>query len=60
MAPLSTAALGVQQASPRLLLQTGAAVTDLRRQLCLRVWWRYATDGPGSYQLPLTISVTAP
>jgi hypothetical protein len=60
VSPLSVSALAVQQASPRLLLQTTGPVTSLARQLCLRVRWSYANDGPGSYQLPLTISVTAP
>ncbi len=60
LTPLSTSPEATQQAAPRLLVQSPTAVSDLVRQLCLRVWWRYASDAPGSYALPLTISVTAP
>jgi hypothetical protein len=58
--PLSTSPLAVQQASPRVLLQTSAPSTGVVRQLCLRVFWRYDRDPPGSYSLPLTFSITAP
>jgi len=57
---LSTQSVAAQQASPRSLvnLTTGSAGTT--GQLCFRVRWKWAVDGPGSYSLPLTISVTAP
>jgi hypothetical protein len=58
--PLSVSPVAVQQSAPRLLFQSTAAVNNAQRRLCLRVFWRYATDGPGAYSLPLTISVTAP
>ena len=60
MTPLSTSPLGIQQGAPRILLTSATAVSSVTRQLCLRVWWRFATDIPGSYSLPLTLSVTAP
>lgn len=58
--PLSTSALAVQHAAPRVLLQSTVPLEDAQRQLCLRVRWFYATDPPGVYSLPLTVSVTAP
>ncbi len=60
MMPLSDSPKAVQQATPRLIMQTAGAASDLARQLCFRVHWRYATDPPGSYSLPLTFSITAP
>ncbi len=60
MLPLSDSPLAVQQATPRVIMQTAGAASDIVRQLCLRVHWRYATDPPGSYSLPLTFSITAP
>lgn len=60
MLPLSSSAIAVQQTSPRVIMQTTTASSDVTRQLCLRVYWRYATDPPGSYALPLTFSITAP
>lgn len=60
MTPLSTSPLGVQQGSPRILLASNSPLNNVRRQLCFRVWWRYATDPAGSYSLPLTLSITAP
>ncbi len=58
--PLSVSPVAVQQSAPRVLFQSAAAVSNAQRRLCFRVFWRYATDGPGAYSLPLTISVTAP
>jgi len=58
--PLATTPLAAQQASPRLLFQSSAPVSSATRQLCFRVWWRFASDAPGSYTLPLTVSTTAP
>jgi len=58
--PLSTSALAVQQSAPRVLLQSTVPLLDEQRQLCLRVRWSYATDPPGVYTLPLTVSITAP
>jgi len=58
--PLSTSALAVQQAAPRVLLQSTVPLQAVERQLCLRVRWSYASDPPGAYALPLTVSVTAP
>jgi hypothetical protein len=58
--PLATTPLAAQQASPRLLFQSSAPVSSATRQLCFRVWWRFAADAPGSYTLPLTVSTTAP
>jgi hypothetical protein len=60
MSPLATTPIAVQQGAPRPLFQSTAAVTGVTRQLCFRVWWRFATDAPGSYTLPLTVSTTAP
>jgi len=58
--PLSVSPIAVQHAAPRVLFVSTAAVNNAQRRLCFRVFWRYATDGPGAYSLPLTISVTAP
>jgi len=58
--PLSTSALAVQQAAPRVLLQSAVALEAVERQLCLRVRWFYASDPPGVYALPLSVTVTAP
>jgi len=58
--PLSTGAVAVQQSAPRILLQSTVPLENVQRQLCLRVWWFYATDPPGVYALPLTLSITAP
>ena len=60
MIPLSDSPTAIQQAMPRIVMQTAGAASDLVRQLCFRVHWRYATDPPGSYSLPLTFSITAP
>ncbi len=57
--PLSTSPEAVQRNAPRILLQSGGPLSLTLRQLCLRVRWRYQ-DQPGSYALPLTISLTAP
>ncbi len=58
--PLSVSPVAAQQAAPRLLFLSTAPVNNAQRRLCFRVFWRFATDGPGAYSLPLTISVTAP
>jgi hypothetical protein len=58
--PLSTSAMPVQQAAPRVLLQSTVSLRNVERQLCFRVRWYYATNPPGAYSLPLTVSVTAP
>jgi len=58
--PLSVSPIAVQQAAPRVIYVSTAAANNAQRRLCFRVFWRYATDGPGAYSLPLTISVTAP
>jgi len=58
--PLSVSPIAVQQAAPRALFVSTAPVNNAQRRLCFRVFWRYATDAPGAYSLPLTISVTAP
>lgn len=60
MSALATTPVAVQQASPRLLFRSSVAVTSATRQLCFRVWWRFASDAPGNYTLPLTVSTTAP
>lgn len=60
MSALAITPLAVQQASPRLLFRSTVAVTSATRQLCFRVWWRFASDAPGNYTLPLTVSTTAP
>jgi hypothetical protein len=40
---------------------TGASATaGTSRQLCVKVRWFWTADGPGSYTLPLTFSMTAP
>jgi hypothetical protein len=57
---LSTLSVAAQQASPRSLLNTVTGSAGVTGQLCFRVRWKWATDGPGGYTLPLTISVTAP
>ena len=57
---LSTQPLAAQQASPRSLLNLATGSAGITGQLCFRVRWKWAVDGPGSYSLPLTISVTAP
>ncbi len=57
---LSTLSLAAQQASPRSLLNLTTGSPGITGQLCFRVRWKWAADGPGSYSLPLTISVTAP
>ena len=59
-APLSTSPLSVQQAAPRVVIQSTVSMQNLERQLCFRVRWFYASNPPGAYTLPLTISVTAP
>lgn len=38
----------------------GGAGLSARQQLCFDVVWNYASDAPGSYELPLNLSVTAP
>lgn len=58
--PLSTSPLPTQQAAPRVLLQSAVSLRNVDRQLCFRVRWFYATDPPGVYSLPLTVTVTAP
>lgn len=58
--PLSTSELAVQQAAPRVLLQSTVPLRNVDRQLCFRVRWFYATNPPGVYALPLTVNVTAP
>jgi hypothetical protein len=58
--PLSTSPLPVQQAAPRVLLQSTVSLRNADRQLCFRVRWYYATNPPGVYSLPLTVNVTAP
>ncbi len=60
MLPLSNAPLAVQQAAPRVLLQSNTPGNDVVRQICFDIIWRYANDPPGSYTLPLTFSITAP
>jgi hypothetical protein len=60
LSPLSTSPEAVQRTAPRVLLRSSAPLSQTLRQLCLRVRWRYASDPPGSYALPLTISITAP
>ncbi len=60
LSPLSTSPEAVQRNAPRVLLRSSTPLNATLRQLCLRVWWRYASDPPGSYSLPLTISITAP
>ena len=57
---LSTQSVVSQQASPRTLMNLSVGSSGTTSQLCFRVRWKWATDGPGSYALPLTISVTAP
>ncbi len=58
--PLSTSSVAAQQAAPRVLLQSTVSLRNVDRQLCFRVRWFYATNPPGAYSLPLTVSVTAP
>ncbi len=60
MLPLSSAPMAVQQAAPRVLMQSNAPSNNVVRQVCFRVFWRYASDPPGTYGLPLTFSLTAP
>ena len=59
-AALSTQPLPVQLTTPRSLLNSPTGSAGVSSQLCFRVRWRWSTDGPGNYSLPLTISVTAP
>jgi hypothetical protein len=42
------------------LLASGAATALVQRQLCFRVKWLWASDPPGTYQMPLTFTLTAP
>ncbi len=39
---------------------SGSAGLSPRQRLCFNIAWDYDTDGPGSYNLPLNLSVTAP
>jgi len=39
---------------------SGNAGLSARQQLCFDIVWNYASDAPGSYELPLFLSVTAP
>ncbi len=39
---------------------SGLAGLSPRQQLCFNIVWRYASDAPGTYALPLNLSVTAP
>jgi hypothetical protein len=50
-AAVSTTAVGVY---------TGTAGTAPRQQLCFDILWNYASDTPGTYTLPLNVSVSAP
>jgi len=38
----------------------GNAGLSARQQLCFDIAWNYASDAPGTYNLPLNLSVTAP
>lgn len=38
----------------------GNAGLSARQQLCFDIVWNYASDVPGTYELPLNLSVTAP
>ncbi len=42
------------------LIYSGTAGTSPRQQLCFDIVWNYASDTPGSYELPLNVSVSAP
>ncbi len=39
---------------------SGNAGLSARQQLCFDIVWNYASDAPGTYNLPLNLSVTAP
>jgi hypothetical protein len=39
---------------------SGTAGLSPRQQLCFNIAWDYADDGPGTYSLPLNLSVVAP
>lgn len=41
-------------------IYTGSAGLSPRQQLCFDIVWNYASDAPGTYNLPLNLSVTAP
>lgn len=41
-------------------IYAGTAGLSPRQQLCFDIAWNYATDVPGTYSLPLNLSVTAP
>lgn len=60
MIPLSTLPLAAQQAAPRVLVQSDTPGDAVVRQLCFDVTWRYESDPPGNYTLPMTFSITAP
>ncbi len=50
-AAMTTSAVGIY---------SGAAGLSPRQQLCFNIAWNYASDTPGTYTLPLNLSVTAP
>jgi hypothetical protein len=39
---------------------SGTAGLSVRQQLCFDITWNYASDAPGTYDLPLNLTVTAP
>jgi len=41
-------------------IYSGSAGLSPRQQLCFDIVWNYASDAPGTYELPLHLSVTAP
>jgi len=50
-AAVTTSAVGIY---------SGSAGLSPRQQLCFNIAWNYASDTPGTYALPLNLSVTAP
>ncbi len=41
-------------------IYSGARGASPRQRLCFDITWNYETDGPGAYNLPMNLTVTAP
>ena len=47
-------------AGTSVTIHSSIAPTTIDRQVCLKVKWLWASDGPGNYRLPVTFKITAP
>lgn len=47
-------------AGTSVTIHNSIAPTSIDRQICIKVKWLWASDGPGNYRLPVTFKITAP